>query len=544
MLRVEERVGEKLVYDRELRIAIIPRVNLAEISDNSFGVHLSSEGYAFAQDSYASLWGAKWGRVFLRWSIIEPLAGHFDFSRADELVDTYRAQNMRVLAVLGEDAPAWVGAPDATYLTAWKEYVRATVAHYRGRIDHWDVFNEIDVKYYSKWARAAPDIDLAILRAGIATIHAADPSSKTVCCSTGGTDWIGYYRRLFAAGLAPSIDIVSLHPYRSVAPEVKQGPYNYLGELAATRALIGAQGGGNQIWSTEANWILGARGAPSVNAPDIDDHTQAEWVVRANLLSFAWGSPYFLHMPFFHGNHPQLHFDALAGYAHMASWFSGSTGQRLLVLGPDVFAVVANKSGQVGAIWASAPGAVVKLTGRTALSFFDFYGNPINVSADHLQVSTSPIYFSAAGSSTPAFQVINQPAATEWRSLPSIATWTRFPEPTYRSEGANLHVTSSPTQWGGQLISPPQQLEAGSCYKIGFDLNVLRGALGVNAQEKGGQSLSVLRIGSFPNPQLHRAEMRFKTESDKPVQIIISGANLAFTVTEFTISNVGIARCD
>src|SRR5216684_3692418 len=159
-------------------------------------------------------------------------------------------------------------------------------------------------------------------------------------------------------------------------------------------SLIGAQGGGNQIWSTEANWILGARGAPSVNAPDIDDHTQAEWVVRANLLSFAWGSPYFLHMPFFHGNHPQLHFDALAGYAHMASWFSGSTGQRLLVLGPDVFAVVANKSGQVGAIWASAPGAVVKLTGRTALSFFDFYGNPINVSADHLQVSTSPIYFS------------------------------------------------------------------------------------------------------------------------------------------------------
>jgi len=73
---------------------------------------------------------------------------------------------------------------------------------------------------------------------------------------------------------------------------------------------------------------------------------------------------------------------------------------------------------------------------------------------------------------------------------------------------------------------------------------VLRGALGVNAQEKGGQSLNVVRISSFPNPQLHRAEMRFKTESDKPVQIIISGANLAFSVTEFRVSNVGIARCD
>ena len=132
----------------------------------------------------------------------------------------------------------------------------------------------------------------------------------------------------------------------------------------------------------------------------------------------------------------------------------------------------------------------------------------------------------------------------EWRSLPAIATWTRFPGPTYRLEGANLHVTSSPTQWGGQLISPPQRLEARSCYVIGFDLNVLRGALGVNAQEKGGQSLNVVRISSFPNPQLHRAEMRFKTESDKPVQIIISGANLAFSVTEFRVSNVGIARCD
>src|SRR5438445_13592274 len=71
MLRVEERVAQKLVYDRELRIAIIPQVNLADISDNGFGVHLSSEGYAFAQDSYASLWGAQWGRDLLRWPAIE-----------------------------------------------------------------------------------------------------------------------------------------------------------------------------------------------------------------------------------------------------------------------------------------------------------------------------------------------------------------------------------------------------------------------------------------------------------------------------------------
>ena len=544
MLRVEERVAQKLVYDRELRIAIIPQVNLADISDNGFGVHLSSEGYAFAQDSYASLWGAKWGRVFLRWPVIEPRAGYFDFSRADELVDIYRAQNMRVLAVLGEDSPAWVGAPRPSYVAAWKEYVRATVAHFRGRVDHWDVFNEVDVKYYSNWSRTAPDVDLAILRVGIAAIHESVPSSKTVCCSTGGTDWIGYYRRLFAAGLLPSIDVVSVHPYRSVAPEVKQGPYSYLSELAAIRTLIAAQGGGNPIWSTEANWILGPRGAPSVNAPDIDEHSQAEWVVRVNLLSFAWASPYFLHMPFFHSSHPQIHLDALAAYAQMASWFSGSSDQRLLALGPDVFAVVANKAGQVGAVWATKPGAVVNLTGSTALSVFDFYGNPIAVSGGRLQVSTSPIYFSATGSSVPALQVISQPPPMEWRSLPAIATWTRFPGPTYRLEGANLHVTSSPTQWGGQLISPPQRLEVRSCYVIGFDLNVLRGALGVNAQEKGGQSLNVVRISSFPNPQLHRAEMRFKTESDKPVQIIISGANLAFSVTEFRVSNVGIARCD
>jgi len=541
-LHLQEQIGGNVVYDRSLRIAILPEVPLADVADSTFGVHFSSEGYLFAQDEYASLWGAKWGRVFLRWPIIEPQQGQYDFSRADEVIDVYRAQHMRVLVVIGEDAPAWAGDPGPAYLAAWTKFARASVEHFKDRVDTWDVFNEVDAKYYSKWIKVAAESDIPILNAGIAAVRELDPGGKVVCCSNGTTDPIGYDRRLYSSGVMRGVDIVSMHPYRSVAPEEKAGPNNYLGEAANLRTLVTAQGQTSGIWSTEANWILGPRGS-AANAPDIDEHTQAEYVVRVNLLSFAWGIPYFLHMPFFHGNHPQIHLDTLSAYAQMASWFSGASGPRMIEQ-QDVFAVTATKAGRlVGAVWSVTPGTVALLEGLSQPSFFDFYGNPVRADAENLQVSPSPIYFSAASTSVPNLRLLSHAPSPQWRSLTPINAWTKYPGSTYRPEGNNLHVTSAPTQWGGLFLYPTLQVQPG-CYKLGFDLAVVRGSVGVTVMEKGGDKLAVERIGAYANPQPHRSEVRFKATSANPLQIVISGANLAPMATEIVISNVGMTQCD
>ncbi|PYU15308.1 MAG: hypothetical protein DMG29_07275, partial [Acidobacteria bacterium] len=96
-------------------MAIAPDVDLSRIIKNNFGVHISTSGFLWLADEYASLWGAKWGRVYVRWSIVERNQGEYDFSRIDAVVDAYRRQGMRVLCVLGETSPVWAGAPSPEF---------------------------------------------------------------------------------------------------------------------------------------------------------------------------------------------------------------------------------------------------------------------------------------------------------------------------------------------------------------------------------------------------------------------------------------------
>ena len=79
MLHVKEAISGRVVFDKQMRVAIGPKVNLAAESDGPFGVHLSGGGYAAVFDHFADLWGAKWGRMFLRWPIVESSQGKLDF---------------------------------------------------------------------------------------------------------------------------------------------------------------------------------------------------------------------------------------------------------------------------------------------------------------------------------------------------------------------------------------------------------------------------------------------------------------------------------
>jgi hypothetical protein len=149
-LTVEELVNGTSVYHRQLRIAVIPQIDLSQVTTSTFGLHISGNGYPFLYDEFAYLWGAKWARLFVRWPIIEPAAGKIDFVPTDAIVELYRSQHMLVLPALGEDSPAWAGPPGSpAFMTAWQNYVSQEVNHFVGRVRFWDVFNEVDVKYGS-----------------------------------------------------------------------------------------------------------------------------------------------------------------------------------------------------------------------------------------------------------------------------------------------------------------------------------------------------------------------------------------------------------
>jgi endo-1,4-beta-xylanase len=82
----------------------------------------------------------------MKWAVIEPQQGKYDWSDADAIVDFARDHGQRVRGhtlLWHTQNPAWL---DALGGDAWRQalraHIRTVVRRYRGRIADWDVVNE------------------------------------------------------------------------------------------------------------------------------------------------------------------------------------------------------------------------------------------------------------------------------------------------------------------------------------------------------------------------------------------------------------------
>lgn len=534
------------------RIVIAPLVNPSQVTAKTFGIHLSGHGYLRAQDEVSSLWGARWARVFIRWPLAEQQPGVLDFTRQDALIDTIRAQGMEILGVLGEGPPAWLQNGNGNYQAAWENYVRQTVTHFATKIHYWDVYNEVDVKYngwlngtgvYGPMPDGDPNGDLHLLSAAMDIIHAAGPSNRTVCCSTGTTWSLFYDDRIFSAGLLPKIDHVSFHPYQAYAPEALDGVFNYDGRLNVLNTLIGKYGRPNLLWNTEANWLLGF----NLILPTTTEHDQAEYVVRANLDSFARGVPYFLHSPYEHTKHLSWQVDTLAAYSAMTSRFGTSSLPKILdVAGTVVKGVAATTiAGVVGAAWSAEAPATVRLVGAASASFFDLYGNPLALDAAAIPLSASPVYFSLPPGSTPTLKIVTPPQPPVWTPLPAVSTWTRRPAcptgtpcTTYTTINGGIHVRSVPQTYTSLLVAPSigtPPMQPGACYVIQAPVKLIAGSIGLLAASTTSSSLLGVTYAAYPPDGVIRPmEMRF-FEASGGARVRLEGANRTLDISEFEV---------
>lgn len=543
-LTTELLVEGKSVFRQSSRVAIVaPSAKLT--ASSPFALHTSTAGFSFAQDAAVPLWGAAWDRVYMAWNIIAPTPGVADYSRIDELVTALRRQNIRALGVLGENAPAWAGVPGPAYYAAWKKYVADTVRHFRGAIDHWEVFNEIDVKFYDSLRRADPNADIPLLRSAIDVIRTTCPECKIICCSTGTSTWLSYNRRILPA-LLDGIDFVSWHPYRYSAPEQKEGFYDYLGEIAVLDAITGSNSAAKPLWATEGNWIIGPYGAPNVRNPEMTEHTQTEYIVRTGLLSFSQGVPYFLHAPFYHSTHRQVQLDTLSAYAQMTALFADISEPRLWHE-DRVYAVTAQRGDgtAVGAVWSAAAGAAIAISGLTRPRFADMYGNALQRDAMAINPGPAPLYFTAERGSVPAFELLSPTTPLVWTALPLWPEWQRNPASEYQSNNGELRVQQR-SQYQYQLVSAPLAVIAGACYIVRFPLRVDAGAIGVFAIDAANGELAspAIYVSDDPDAPLRPAEFRILPGAHNSIQIVIANGNIVDILTDFTIAGVAeLARC-
>ncbi len=247
--------------------------------DSPFGVHPGGLG-----ELYQS--GFKWVRLWDSgdtWARHEKAGkGEFDFSATEAKVDRFREQGFRVLAVLGY-TPTWASThPEIGYhagagapfppknIQDWKDYCREYMTRFRGRISHFEVWNEPntgnEANPQSGFFRGTTQEYVDLLKAAYAVAREVSPDIR-ILGGSGTGDFLGWTEKVLAAGGGPYMDILSFHAYTTpVSPE----DANLEGRLDRLRQIMTRYGIGTKpVWNTEVGYWTDRR--PGVRPARADD---------------------------------------------------------------------------------------------------------------------------------------------------------------------------------------------------------------------------------------------------------------------------------
>ncbi|MBI2891188.1 MAG: beta-galactosidase [Nitrospirae bacterium] len=276
--------------------------------------------------------GVRWIRRDISWDQIERNPGEFDFEAQDAMVSDATAQGFSLIGLIGGGTPAWAtqgphsdsirrprsnaeGATSrgssqdgATYAPDDPEqfgrFAGQVARHYRGTVNHWEIWNEMNLAERFFRPRADPILYARMLESAYREIKSADPTSVVSFGGLSSSDPLLYPDRPVPWGflsdalertptLASHFDALSIHPYtflQTLSPEEAAPGYGSLEALltGARGALHGGGAGDKRLWITEFGW-------PSYNDQTgpygygVTELDQARFLVRAFVLAHAEG---------------------------------------------------------------------------------------------------------------------------------------------------------------------------------------------------------------------------------------------------------------
>ena len=170
--------------------------------------------------------GAKWARLQSGWQRTEREKGVYDFAWLDSIVDNMLKIGLEPWLCLcyGNDlyspqAAEHFGAVGCPPIftqeekDGWKNYVTATVEHYKGRIHYYEVWNEPDGEW--GWKHGPDPIELGHFNIETAKLcKAADPNCEVIGFCTCRTERFGFLEELCKTGVCDYLDGISYHCYK------------------------------------------------------------------------------------------------------------------------------------------------------------------------------------------------------------------------------------------------------------------------------------------------------------------------------------------
>lgn len=247
-----------------------------------------------------ALVGVKWVRIQSGWQRTERVRGEYSFEWIDKVVDNLIARGMQPWICLcygnelyNEEAKEIFGATGIAPIfnddqkLGWANYVKATVGHFKGRVDHWEIWNEADGKWCWKHGVSGAEYGQFCVDTA-AAIRAADPDATVIggaVCSPGN---LAFIDEALAAGMGEVIDAFSFHEYTPNEAKLFE-------HLPALRALLASynpdikviQGeSGSQSRSDGCGALRGGAWTPLRQAKQCVRHAIADLITEVEFTSY------------------------------------------------------------------------------------------------------------------------------------------------------------------------------------------------------------------------------------------------------------------
>ena len=288
-IRAEIKINGDIQDASELAIAVVPRPIDGAQTGSPFGGHVKFNSEML---EYARMLGVKWLRTHppdgTKWFVVEKNKGTFTFF--DAPFQMAKKKGFHLLGLLGT-SPRWASsAPDKETSEAvgsfrsyspkdnryWHNYVFNTVKHFKGTIDHWEIWNEPDTQFFkipesNIFRPDKPTAYCALLKIAYDAAKIANPNSKIIGGSAVKVPLSQWTEEITEADALNSLDILSYHQYfgrlpgTSLFKSIASGVNNL-------KSIMGKSGPEvkKPIWNTEGGIIFTATKYRNIHEVTLD----------------------------------------------------------------------------------------------------------------------------------------------------------------------------------------------------------------------------------------------------------------------------------
>lgn len=278
-------IGETIAYAKDPLPALTVPYSLG------VAAHFNSQPYnpAYTDQTFDAVRRAHFSlvRFVPDWQHIEKSRGKYDFTISDWLTGNFTSRGLRPVLSLGLNNPLYqvnCRIRTSEQRIAFGNFVRAMVAHYKGRQVIWEIWNEPNIPHFWKPlpGETLPMSEqiteyLELLNYVVPIIRETDPDALVIGpgAANYNTAWL---RDALSAGLLQHLDGLSVHPYQG-----KERPELVIAQHEQVQKWIPADQRHKPIFFTEWGYSTGT--GPN----EVSEKTQADYAQRQYMLSLMLG---------------------------------------------------------------------------------------------------------------------------------------------------------------------------------------------------------------------------------------------------------------